>query len=228
MPRFFYDTEFYEDGRTVDLLSLGMVNDTDRTERYWINYDFDFAKVPAGHWIEANVYPHLPVRRGGHGRWTWDLVHPDAVYLRSRPAIAGELRAYITSYGVKRDFHELWAWYGAYDHVALCQCFGRMLDLPESIPMFTCDLKQLVAGYPLPEQKTGEHHALADARWVRDAWRYFEVATRPLQLDVKSTPLPDVLALIDAVRSLPTSTLDDILAKTRGTEFAAQLIKVHG
>lgn len=37
---------------------------------------------------------------------------------------------------------ELYAWYGAYDHVALCWLFGKMLELPDHMPMFTNDLKQ--------------------------------------------------------------------------------------
>lgn len=62
---------------------------------------------------------------------------------------------------------ELWAWYAAYDHVALAQLFGRMIDLPDGVPMWTNDLKQEAErlGNPqMPEQAEGHHNALSDAR----------------------------------------------------------------
>jgi hypothetical protein len=70
---------------------------------------------------------------------------------------------------------ELWAWYGAYDHVVVCQLFGRMVDLPKGFPMWTNDLKQEVArveqlGKPvtLPTLDGGAaHNALHDARELR-------------------------------------------------------------
>ena len=67
---------------------------------------------------------------------------------------------------------ELWADYGAYDHVALCQLFGSMVDLPEGMPMFTHDLQQelarpSLADGDLPAQESGLHNALADARHLK-------------------------------------------------------------
>jgi hypothetical protein len=50
-----------------------------------------------------------------------------------------------------------------------------MMDLPKGWPMFCMDLKQLcvLKGDPrLPEQTSTEHHALADARWNRDIYRW--------------------------------------------------------
>ena len=57
--------------------------------------------------------------------------------------------------------------------VALAQLFGRMINLPPGIPMFTHELMQLWqdAGRPdKPEQKDA-HTALADARWNRELYR---------------------------------------------------------
>jgi hypothetical protein len=61
--------------------------------------------------------------------------------------------------------------------VALAQLFGRMIDLPDGFPMWTNDLRQEVErrGNPaLPKQESAEHDALADARWVRDAYLWLE------------------------------------------------------
>ena len=39
---------------------------------------------------------------------------------------------------------QFYGYYSAYDHVALCWLFGKMIDLPESFPMYTIDLKQML------------------------------------------------------------------------------------
>jgi hypothetical protein len=72
---------------------------------------------------------------------------------------------------------ELWANYGAYDHVALAQLFGPMIDLPEGMPMFTRDIQQEAARLglkdsDLPQQGEGLHNALSDARHNRVVRRF--------------------------------------------------------
>lgn len=37
-----------------------------------------------------------------------------------------------------------YGYYSAYDHVALCWLFGKMIDLPKGFPMYTIDLKQML------------------------------------------------------------------------------------
>lgn len=39
---------------------------------------------------------------------------------------------------------EFYGYYSAYDHVALCWLFGKMMDLPKGFPMYTRDLKQVM------------------------------------------------------------------------------------
>ena len=38
---------------------------------------------------------------------------------------------------------ELYGYYSAYDHCCLCWLFGKMIDLPPGMPMYTKDLKQI-------------------------------------------------------------------------------------
>jgi hypothetical protein len=62
---------------------------------------------------------------------------------------------------------ELWAWVAAYDHVALCQLWGDMTALPQSLPRYTRELRQYWEdnGSPaLPPAPGDAHDALADAR----------------------------------------------------------------
>lgn len=173
--KIFYDCEFLETGRTIDLISIGMVTETGH-EYYAVNSDAPWNEIKASDWLVRNVVPSLPLTsRTSLDRY---LAHPSNSYpkplfdihldtrdTRVKPhwVIANEVRDFI--HGVPDP--ELWAWYGAYDHVCLAQLWGRMIDLPEGVPMWTNDLKQecVRLGNPkMPEQASGVHNALADAR----------------------------------------------------------------
>jgi 3' exoribonuclease, RNase T-like len=165
--KYFYDTEFLEDGRTIELISIGIVAEDGR-EYYAVampNRSM-VRRIRRHEWLMANVVPSLP---RPHGDWIlhmpnrWLFNYHDPV-VKSRSRIADEVREFLI------DQPELWAWYAAYDHVALCQLWGRMIDLPYGIPMWTNDLKQECyrLGNPrVPVQDDGEHHALSDARHLR-------------------------------------------------------------
>jgi hypothetical protein len=155
--RYFYDCEFIEDGRTVDLVSIGMVDEHGR-EFYAVSTEFDGSRaVP---WVRRNVLDRLP----SPGDPVW----------RSRRSIRDELYEFLTE-PVRdgSDTIELWAWYAAYDHVVLAQLWGPMPALPREIPRFTKDLRQLWDDRGRPElpDATGRHHALVDARHNLARWR---------------------------------------------------------
>ena len=170
--RYWYDTEFIEDGKTIDLISIGMVAEDGR-EFYAQNEQCRFRRASV--WVQANVYPHLREFDQRHKRpIISEHCPPSARFVwRTRRQLADALRVFCDPerYGQP----ELWGYYSAYDHVALCQLYGAMIDLPHGWPMYTRDLKQWcdALGNPqLPEQGKGEHHALADARWNRAAWEF--------------------------------------------------------
>lgn len=164
MTRVYYDTEFIEDGRTIDLISIGIVTDDGR-EYYAVNRDAPWKRIKRHDWLRENVLPSLPQP---HGDWIleapkrWPINFMDPLVKR-RDVIAREVRDFLLDIADR----ELWAWYGAYDHVVLCQLWGSMVDLPDGIPMWTNDLRQEAErlGNPrLPEQPSGVHNALEDAR----------------------------------------------------------------
>lgn len=163
--RFFYDCEFIDDGRTIDLISIGIVAEDGR-EYYAVSSEFDVQKALANKWLVANVWPHLPLVNHGESIWDSALDYGSDL-VRSRSRIAEEVHRFLVPLGVEEPHVELWAWYAAYDHVCLAQLWGPMMSLPAGIPLFTRDLKQecdRLGNPPLPDQVSGEHNALADAR----------------------------------------------------------------
>jgi hypothetical protein len=169
--RYFYDTEFIEDGKTVDLISIGIVAEDGR-ELYLVNRDAPWRRIKKHEWLMANVVPKLPQPHGDRRnqvpkRWPIDFWAPE---VRRREGIAGRVKDFLLNpYHVSGPV-ELWANYAAYDHVALCQLFGPMIALPPGIPMFTHDLQQALRAAgdpPMPEQAGGVHNALEDARHLK-------------------------------------------------------------
>jgi len=157
--RYHYDCEFIEDGSTIELVSIGVVDERGR-EFYAVSTEFDPDRaIP---WVRRNVLDKLP--SPGDPAW------------RSRARIRADLHAFLTEPG---ESIELWAWYAAYDHVALAQLWGAMPALPREIPRFTHELAQRWedAGRPeLPPATTARHDALADARHNLARWHAIEAA----------------------------------------------------
>jgi len=157
--RYFFDTEFLEDGRTIELVSIGVVSEDGR-EYYAVSTEFDAgAAIP---WVREHVLPQLPPP--GDPAW------------KPRHVIRDELLAFLTADG--RD-PETWAWYGDYDHVVICQLWGTMPDLPRPMPRFTRELRQeweRIGKPELPTQEQGRHHALEDARHNARIWATLEAA----------------------------------------------------
>lgn len=151
--RIWFDTEFIEDGRTIDLLSIGLIRE-DGATLYLENADANLTRASA--WVRENVFPHL------------QMAHSDRVNCVCFPK-ADIARQVMEFAGSNPEF---WAYYADYDWVALCQLYGTMMDLPQGWPMFCLDIKQeaYLRGVELPKQDGVEHDALADARWNRLAW----------------------------------------------------------
>lgn len=180
-----YDTEFLEDGKTIDLISIGIVCDDGR-EYYAVNSDMDTDRVQNDKWLMANVWPHLPLRgrresTGYAGSFSPGVLNTQSTLVKPKWVIANEVREFIVgdladcdAAVAEDDLPELWAYYGAYDHVALCQLWGRMINHPRFMPMWTHDVMQLIEtirGFEKPKQDGTEHDALADARWVMKVLR---------------------------------------------------------
>lgn len=142
--RIYFDTEFIEDGKTIDIISIGLIRADGAT------YYAEFAEADlsrATEWLEVNVLPYLTGET------------------KPREVIAQEILEFC---GPNPEFV---AHYAAYDWVALAQLYGRLIDKPVHWPFYCKDFQQMregIKGIVWPENKA-EHHALADACWLKEA-----------------------------------------------------------
>ena len=169
--RYFYDCEFIEDGVTIDLVSIGVVDEEGR-EFYAVSTEFDPER--AGPWVRQNVLNQLP--------------SPADKAWRSRERIREDLLDFLGARNAARDEVELWAWFAAYDHVALAQLWGAMPALPRALPRFTRDLRQRwddVGRPKLPAPPVDAHDALADARHNLARWKVIEEHRRKTGFPVR-------------------------------------------
>ena len=184
--KYWLDTEFIEDGKTIDLISIGVVAENGR-EFYAVNNECHW--YMANDWVLENVLLPMGIDRQGWMERDPNMMSPRVRegYLRSRSrlAIREEMLWYFGS-AVTNDEGdgfwdesvkdiEFWAYYGDYDWVAFCQLFGTMMDLPKGFPMYCRDIKQwcdMLGNPKLPAQGKGEHNALEDARWNKVAWEF--------------------------------------------------------
>lgn len=155
--RYFFDTEFVEDGKTIMPISLGMVCEDGRS--LYIEYDFDEEKARAHDFVRENVLPHL----AGQEQYTQE---------QAATAITKFLGLGLDIHGREAEPEppEIWAYFADYDWVVFCQTFGTMMDLPDGCPRFCMDLMQwwTQLGRPddvKPPKPVKAHHALADADW---------------------------------------------------------------
>lgn len=176
--KYFIDTEFAEKPCQIDLISLAIVAEDGR-EFYAESSEFDYSQ--ANEWVKQNVVPqlwHLQADKSKYNAWIRDR---GCGGLLSRTEIAREVRLFIGD-----DKPEFWGYYADYDWVVFCWLFGPMVDLPKGWPMYCRDIKQWadqLGGVQLPQQDTGEHHALADARWNKLAFEYLQTKQESIPSD---------------------------------------------
>lgn len=148
--KYWLDTEFIERPNTLDLISIGLVAEDGR--------DF-YAESSEVDWTGASRWTLQAVRSQLHGNGM------------PRIEICYAIREF--THGDKHPI--FWGYFPAYDWVVFTWLFGSMTELPFSFPQLCLDIKQLaieMGDIALPPQTGARHHALADARWTRDAWMF--------------------------------------------------------
>lgn len=189
--KIFYDTEFLEDGRTTDLISIGMVAEDGR-ELYLINEEIEheglYDRISQHSWLMDNVIPHLPLHKRYDGKPHIEQPGPT---LRKKGCFTLDssdnrivsrrfIRNAVREFVLAEPEPSLWADYGAYDHVVLCQLFGKMMDLPKGFPMRTNDIMQEAERLGLTDEDLpsidlmAQHNALNDARHNHATYRFLQ------------------------------------------------------
>ena len=147
--RYFYDTEFIDNGRTIELISIGVAAEDGR-EYYAISTEFDPDR--AGSWVRKHVLPKLP--------------SPASPLWRSRRQIRADLEDF---FGIDGDEHDRAVGLGrrlrprgalpavgADDRACRPRCRGSPAN---------CASSGRNAGRPrMPPRPRDAHDALVDAR----------------------------------------------------------------
>jgi hypothetical protein len=170
--KYFLDTEFIEKPGSIQLISIGIVSEDERTF-YAENVTFD--ERDADDWVTENVLEHLRWWNvSDHTMSLGDFAHDDKCFevFGNQTLIKSSLL-----YFFRGDLTpEFWGYYADYDWVVFCWIFGRMVDLPKHFPKYCRDLKQLLdeSGKTKLPDPEGEHNALDDALWN---WRLYKHLT---------------------------------------------------
>lgn len=196
MTKVFFDTEFMEDGTTIEALSFGFVAETGQ-KLYLVVLDADLNK--ANDWVRENVLPHLYV---GCSNPMWKAPTEEAYITDGEGTTYAQVEGWKVGATIQHWVEEVcpinpkghpripdpppspefWADYGSYDWVLLCQQYGTMLDRPSGWPMFVRDIQQLKwdVGFDgkLPEVEGQAHNALDDALNVKERYEFLS-AMRP-------------------------------------------------
>lgn len=194
--KYFLDCEFIEDGKTIDLISIGIVCEDGR-EFYVISTEFEPRK--ASDWVVENVLRSLPPMWEGPNsrmmtffcdeRWEPKTVSKEDLTLTdnqladlnrwmSRSQISKEIERFAA---IGSDSSpEFWGEWCSYDWVALCQLFGTMMDLLRGWPMRCRDVVQLLEDdlglsqddWPKSLETDGNHNALLGAKTVKARYEW--------------------------------------------------------
>jgi len=153
--RYFLDTEFNDNGKTIQLISIGLVSEDGR--EYYAEASFDWeSSIGNIIWLKNNVKPYLTGNT------------------KISSTIANDIVNFIGS-----DRPEFWAYYASYDWVVLCQLYGTMMDLPKRWPKYCNDIQQEIkrlgiSYLDLPKMKGNLHNALDDAKDVKSIYNYIK------------------------------------------------------
>ena len=186
IKRYFLDTEFIEDGKTIDLVSIGMISDSGK-EYYAINAECNFDR--ANQWVQDNVFPAIGVKLIGEFnqiKFSEDRALNE--YYKDKKTIAEELKQFILQEYSEGEELQIWGDYSHYDYVVVCQLYGEMARLPQEFPYYCFDVQTAATvltetkkfsqpiSYKFPKnlETDGNHNALLGARSCKQRFEILE------------------------------------------------------
>ncbi len=170
------DTEFMEDGKTIELISIGLVAQDgrelyvqrceapiDADRRVFYNKEYPGPNA----WVQQHVLPHLE-----HPYCLTPCETPGCPWLHE-----SDLADCLLGFVGDDPSPSFLGYYSAYDWVVLCQLFGPMIALPPGWPMYCRDLRPWLDDQGLEHVTQPDnmpHHALSDARWILQMWQQYK------------------------------------------------------
>jgi 3'-5' exoribonuclease Rv2179c-like domain len=171
---FALDTEFMEDGCSIDLISVGVVAEDGR-EFYKQVVEADHSQ--SNTFVLHNVLPYLEQcisARSKRYHWaamsqqkSWKCDAENCPWL-FRAQIAAELKDFVG------ESPQFMGYYCAYDWVAVCQMFGTMMALPQDWPKYCREMRQWLDErylHAVVQPDDMPHHALSDAQWIMHTYQ---------------------------------------------------------
>jgi len=163
----FIDTEFYDDGEKLHLISIGVKSENGSS--IYIESDFDIDAVETKNkaqelnigWLKANVVPHLSGNKN------------------SKESIREGLLYYFNK-NKDSSNHEFWLYYGAWDWILFVRAIsedGMMMGIPRGFNLYYNEIMQLGkdkvkdASLALGNWENA-HDALADAEYQKAMYDY--------------------------------------------------------
>lgn len=179
--KYFLDTEFREEPGTIDLISIGIVNEEGK-EYYALNKECNLRKIWNDDWLRDNVL--IPIYNDEdsyykkQNEFSFSVIKD--IFSKNGKTIK-EIRQEILDF-TGQDSPEFYGYYSNYDWVVFCWIFGRMIDLPKSYPMYCKDLQHIIDYNNLSKewedkncpQSDNEHNALSDAKWNLKLYKAIE------------------------------------------------------
>lgn len=145
LEKIYIDTEFIDNGETLELISIGLVKESGEG-LYLISSEFQFENCDD--WLLENVLPNLE-----------KTIHNTCSLKEIKQKV-------IDFCGTNKI--QFYGYYSAYDWVIFCQLFGRMIDIPINYSQYCHDLKQdldRLELYDFVGQTGGvNHNAFKDAK----------------------------------------------------------------
>ena len=174
---YYLDCEFIEDGNTIDLISIGIVSEVGE-EFYRVNSCCAFNT--ADDWVWKNVLYPMGIYSAFQDLSTVDEEYGSSAELVKVARRHDEIKDDLLKFIGKDKNPEFWGEWCSYDWVALCQLFGKMIDLPPHFPMRCrdviqyCDdhLKMYIEALPDSLETKGNHNALLGAYTVKARYEW--------------------------------------------------------
>ena len=168
------DTEFVDNGNTIDLIRIGVVVEDGR-ELYLQNLEANLAA--ANPWVKEHVIPHL-AHPHCWKRFNRACMQPDLgpCPWRTKEELREALREFITPSYLKP---QIMGYYADYDWVALNQLYGPLIEHPEHWPWYCLDLRQWLdehGHHDVKQPDDAPHQALSDAHWIMETYKHVPCA----------------------------------------------------